>query len=94
MILTTILNGFSWGQKTWVHHSHCVSDVGKSPHLQKPACGQHSAGVSSHAARLTRQAMVHTVGGGQAHGVGGTGQWCQGDRPVVLWGQAGAGGQA
>ena len=68
MILTTILNGFSWGQKTWVHHSHCVSDVGKSPHLQKPACGQHSAGVSSHAARLTRQAMVHTVGGGQAPG--------------------------
>lgn len=25
---------------------------------------------------------------------GGTGQWCQGDRLVVLWGQAGAGGQA
>ena len=34
------------------------------------------------------------VGGGHANGVGGTGQWCQGDRPVVLWGQAGAGGQA
>lgn len=34
------------------------------------------------------------MGEGQANGVGGTGQWCQGDRLVVLWGQAGAGGQA